>query len=78
MLAVYDFMEWFLLSLLLIFIGVYLIYNVVLFWVYSKVIQLYIHINLLFSRFSSHTDCYRILSRIPELYNKSCCFPDKF
>ena len=65
MLAVYDFMEWFLLSLFLIFIGVYLIYNVVLFWVYSKVIQLYIHINLLFSR----------LSRIPELYNKSLLFP---
>ena len=58
-------MEWFLLSLFLIFIGVYLIYNVVLFWVYSKVIQLYIHINLLFSR----------LSRIPELYNKSLLFP---
>ena len=30
MLAVYDFMDWFLLSLFLIFIGVYLIYNVVL------------------------------------------------
>ena len=30
MLAVYDFMDWFLLSLFLIFIEVYLIYNVVL------------------------------------------------
>ena len=47
------------------FIGVLLIYNVVLVQVYNKVIQLYIYIYLFFFRFFSHIVYQRILSRVP-------------
>ena len=35
------------------------------FWVYSKVIRLYIYIYLFFFKFFSHLGYYRILSRVP-------------
>ena len=48
----------------LFYIGVQLI-NDVVFQVYSKVIQLYIYMYLLFFKFFSHLGCYIILSRVP-------------
>ena len=51
---------------LLIFIGVQLIYNVVLVsGVQQKVTQLYIYMYPLFFRFFSHIGHYRILGRVP-------------
>ena len=47
------------------FIGVSLVYNVVLVSVYSKVNQLYIYIYPLFLGFFSHIGHFRVLSRVP-------------
>ena len=49
----------------LIFIVVYLIYNVVLVSVYSKMTQLHIYVYLFFLKFFSCLGYYRILYRIP-------------
>ena len=38
---------------------------------YSKVIQLYIHMYLFFFKFFSHLGYYRILGRVPLLYSRS-------
>ena len=54
-----------LIDLLLIFIGVQLIYTVVLVSGYSKVNQLYIYRYPLFFRFFSSLSHYRVLSRVP-------------
>ena len=48
-----------------IFIRVQLNYNVVFVSNYSKVNQLYIHIDLLFFRFFSHISHFRVLSLVP-------------
>ena len=46
----------------LFYIGIQVIYNVVLVSVYSKVIQLYMYIYLLFFRFFPHIGYYRTLN----------------
>ena len=52
-------------SFKLIFIGLYLIYMLCQFQVHSKVNQLYIYIYLLFLKFFSHVDHYRVLNGVP-------------
>ena len=47
------------------FMGVWLAYNIVLISAVSKVNQLYVYIYLLFLRFFSHIDHYRVLSGVP-------------